>query len=157
MNKKILVCGAGGFIGGHLVCKLKQEGHYVTGVDLKFPEFLASPADEFYLLDLRSYSNCRSLFDSGYRLVDLSRVLRGPLHGHVEESIFNFRLKVAGSDGRIVFVPAAVKLIYKYSRGTPRLINAVCDNVLLAGYVAGVSTIDARCVKKAIEQLEGSM
>ena len=65
MNKKILVCGAGGFIGGHLVCKLKQEGHYVTGVDLKFPEFLASPADEFYLLDLRSYSNCRSLFDSG--------------------------------------------------------------------------------------------
>jgi general secretion pathway protein A len=67
------------------------------------------------------------------------------------------RLKVAGSDGRIVFVPAAVKLIYKYSRGTPRLINAVCDMVLLAGYVAGVSTIEARCVKKAIEQLEGSM
>jgi len=65
------------------------------------------------------------------------------------------RLKVAGSDGRIVFDLEAVKLIHKYSQGMPRLINAVCDNALLAGYVEGTTTISARCVKKAIQQLEG--
>lgn len=50
--KKILVCGAGGFIGSHLVEKLKQQGHYVTGVDLKHSEFLTSSADEFIIGDL---------------------------------------------------------------------------------------------------------
>jgi general secretion pathway protein A len=76
----------------------------------------------------------------------------------IEETILyiRHRLWVAGSDGSIVFDSGAVKEVYRYSKGTPRLINAVCDNVLLAGYVAGTKHIDARCVKKAIEQLEGS-
>lgn len=65
------------------------------------------------------------------------------------------RLKVAGSDGRVVFGTDAVKLVHKYSQGTPRLINALCDNVLLAGYVARTMSMDAECVKKAIAQLEG--
>lgn len=51
--KKILVCGAGGFIGTHLVTSLKQQGHYVIGADLKYPEFSYSDADEFHLTDLR--------------------------------------------------------------------------------------------------------
>jgi GDP-D-mannose 3',5'-epimerase len=50
--KKILVCGAGGFIGGHLVKKLKKEGHWVRGVDLKNHEYVKSPADEFIIGDL---------------------------------------------------------------------------------------------------------
>jgi nucleoside-diphosphate-sugar epimerase len=50
---KILVCGAGGFIGTHLVSKLKQQGHYVIGADLKYPEYSASDADEFHIIDLR--------------------------------------------------------------------------------------------------------
>lgn len=54
MNKIILVCGAGGFIGSNLVTKLKKQGHYVVGVDLKYPEFSKSCADEFYLADLRN-------------------------------------------------------------------------------------------------------
>jgi nucleoside-diphosphate-sugar epimerase len=52
--KKILVCGAGGFIGAHLVRGLKAQGHYVIGADLRFPEFSITPADEFHQVDLRN-------------------------------------------------------------------------------------------------------
>lgn len=51
--RKILVCGAGGFIGSHLVKRLKAEGHWVRGVDLKYPEFSPTGADEFIQGDLR--------------------------------------------------------------------------------------------------------
>jgi nucleoside-diphosphate-sugar epimerase len=51
--KRVLVGGAGGFIGGHLVRRLKQEGFWVRGVDLKYPEFADSAADEFVIGDLR--------------------------------------------------------------------------------------------------------
>jgi len=50
---KILVCGAGGFIGTHLTSKLKQQGHYVIGADLKYPEYSVTDADEFHIIDLR--------------------------------------------------------------------------------------------------------
>lgn len=50
---KILVCGAGGFIGGHLVSSLKKQGHYVIGADLKYHQYKESDADEFYIRDLR--------------------------------------------------------------------------------------------------------
>ena len=56
--KKALVCGAGGFIGGHLVEKLKREGYWVRGVDIKEHEFRTTAADEFRLLDLRRPDNC---------------------------------------------------------------------------------------------------
>jgi nucleoside-diphosphate-sugar epimerase len=56
--KKALVCGAGGFIGGHLVEKLKREGYWVRGVDIKAHEFRPTAADEFMLLDLREPHNC---------------------------------------------------------------------------------------------------
>lgn len=65
------------------------------------------------------------------------------------------RLRVAGSDGSITFDTEAIREIYKFSKGGPRLTNAVCDNALLAGYVARTKRIDGRCVKKAIQQLEG--
>jgi GDP-D-mannose 3',5'-epimerase len=57
--KSALVCGAGGFIGGHLVKKLKKEGMWVRGVDIKQHEFAPSQADEFLQLDLRQPENCR--------------------------------------------------------------------------------------------------
>ena len=56
--KKALVCGAGGFIASHLVKRLKTDGYWVRGVDLKRPEYSPSPADEFCLLDLREEPNC---------------------------------------------------------------------------------------------------
>ncbi len=52
-GKTTLVCGAGGFIGSHLVKRLKAEGYWVRGVDLKYPEFSKSDANEFIIADLR--------------------------------------------------------------------------------------------------------
>jgi len=73
--KKALVCGAGGFIGGHLAKKLKREGYWVRGVDIKEHEFTPTAADEFLLLDLREEENCRDAlsldegrFDEVYQL-----------------------------------------------------------------------------------------
>jgi nucleoside-diphosphate-sugar epimerase len=73
--KTALVCGAGGFIGGHLVKKLKQEGYWVRGVDIKEHEFARTAADEFLLLDLRQEQNCEKAlkvddkpFDEVYQL-----------------------------------------------------------------------------------------
>src|ERR1700686_3686644 len=57
-QKRILVTGAGGFIGHHLVKRLKAKGHWVRGADIKYPEYEASAADQFEILDLRKYENC---------------------------------------------------------------------------------------------------
>lgn len=67
MSKKIvlktaLVCGAGGFIGSHLVKRLKKEGYWVKGVDLKKPEFSKTAVDEFVIGDLRNKEVCEKLF-----------------------------------------------------------------------------------------------
>jgi nucleoside-diphosphate-sugar epimerase len=55
---KVLVTGAGGFIGSHLVTFLREKGYWVRGVDIKEPEFTPIDADEFLLLDLRRWENC---------------------------------------------------------------------------------------------------
>lgn len=58
MRKSAVVCGAGGFIASHLVKRLKAEGYWVRGVDIKTPEFSMSTADDFEILDLRELDNC---------------------------------------------------------------------------------------------------
>ena len=76
MRKTALVCGAGGFIGSHLVKRLKKDGYWVRGVDLKYPEFSPTAADEFLILDLREQPNCERVvrtpegrpFDEVYQL-----------------------------------------------------------------------------------------
>jgi GDP-D-mannose 3',5'-epimerase len=71
MQKRILVCGAGGFIGGHLVRRLKDEGYWVRGVDIKPHDFAEPPADEFILGDLREPALVRSVvseIDEVYQL-----------------------------------------------------------------------------------------
>lgn len=60
--KTALVLGAGGFIGSHLVKRLKSEGYFVYGADLKYPEFSETQADEFKIVDLRNPIMCESLF-----------------------------------------------------------------------------------------------
>ena len=70
--KCALVCGAGGFIGGHLVKRLKKDGFWVRGVDLKFHEFSETSADDFVVGDLRDQGFCRAIvdrrFDEVYQL-----------------------------------------------------------------------------------------
>jgi len=73
--KRALVCGAGGFIGGHLVKMLSKEGYWIRGVDIKEHEFAPTAADEFLLLDLRESENCEAAltlddgtFDEVYQL-----------------------------------------------------------------------------------------
>ena len=70
--KTALVCGAGGFIGSHLVRRLKHEGYWVRGADLKFPEFSDTAADDFVVCDLKDPVNCRGVvdrrFDEVYQL-----------------------------------------------------------------------------------------
>jgi GDP-D-mannose 3', 5'-epimerase len=71
-NKKALVLGAGGFIGSHLVKKLKKEGYRVLGIDIKKPEYGESEADEFILGDLRNQAFVKKIlnqkFDEIYQL-----------------------------------------------------------------------------------------
>ena len=62
-SKRVLVAGAGGFIGGHLVRRLKSEGFWVRGADIKRHEFAATPADEFLLADLTDVNNMRAAVD----------------------------------------------------------------------------------------------
>ncbi|EIJ43858.1 nucleoside-diphosphate-sugar epimerase [Beggiatoa alba B18LD] len=66
MQKTALVCGAGGFIGSHLVKRLKREGFWVRGVDLKYPQFAPTEADDFLVADLRDPVNCRAVVDRGF-------------------------------------------------------------------------------------------
>jgi len=61
--KTALVCGAGGFIGSHMVKRLKKEGLWVRGIDLKYPEFDETAADDFIIGDLRDPVMCRTAID----------------------------------------------------------------------------------------------
>lgn len=76
--KKILVCGAGGFIGTHLVTSLKSQGYYVIGADLKYPEYSETDADEFHIMDLRIQTNVEKLLQSDiYEIYQLAADMGG--------------------------------------------------------------------------------
>ena len=62
-TEQALVCGAGGFIGSHLVKRLRHAGFWVRGVDLKYPEFSKTEADDFVIGDLRDIDVCRAVLD----------------------------------------------------------------------------------------------
>ena len=65
------------------------------------------------------------------------------------------RLKIAGSDGSVHFADKALRKIYSYSKGVPRIINVVCDNTLLAAYVSETKKISYKLVKKAVTEIQG--
>jgi general secretion pathway protein A len=79
----------------------------------------------------------------------------GPIGREETEAYIFHRLTVAGSNGRPTFSPAAIRAIHRHSRGVPRLINAICDKALLAGYVADRDHITWREVRRAVRDLEG--
>lgn len=67
------------------------------------------------------------------------------------------RLKVAGSEGNILFSQEAFDAIFQYSGGIPRLINKACDKALLLAYVMGTKAIDLSIIERSIQELEGVM
>jgi GDP-D-mannose 3',5'-epimerase len=77
MQKHILVCGAGGFIGGHLVKRLKREGFWVRGVDIKRHEFSPSAADEFVVGDLRDPAVARDVVSGIHEVYQLAADMGG--------------------------------------------------------------------------------
>ncbi len=78
MNKeRVLVCGAGGFIGGHLVKRLKEEGYWVRGADMKPHDFSSSAADEFILDDLRDQNVARSVVEGIDQVYQLAADMGG--------------------------------------------------------------------------------
>jgi len=74
---RILITGAGGFIGHHLVHRLKSDGFWVRGVDIKAPEFEPSSADEFQLLDLRLWEDCRKATQNVDQVYNLAADMGG--------------------------------------------------------------------------------
>jgi general secretion pathway protein A len=79
-----------------------------------------------------------------------------PLSRPELERYIRHRLQVAGGNGRPEFSSWALRSVFRYTGGVPRLINAVCDKALLAGFVAGVDVLDWRLVRRAIRELEGN-
>ena len=85
MENIALVTGAGGFIGHHLVSYLKQKGYWVRGVDLKYPEFSATEADEFLILDLRNFDNCLKATSNIFEVYNLAADMGGI--GYITENL----------------------------------------------------------------------
>jgi general secretion pathway protein A len=80
-----------------------------------------------------------------------------PLSRHEIERYIQHRLQVVGANGRPSFTPWAIRAIFRYSGGVPRLVNAVCDKALLAGFVDGTDLLSWRQVRRAIRELEGDI
>ena len=88
--KKVIVCGAGGFIGTHLVNDLKEKGYHVVGADLKYPEYSKTNADEFHIMDLREQENVRKLVtDDIYEIYQLAADMGGAGYVFTEENDAN--------------------------------------------------------------------
>src|SRR5258706_15540191 len=76
-SSRVLVTGAGGFIGHHLVGRLKTEGYWVRGADLKAPAYHPSAADEFLILDLSRWENCLRASKDVDRIYNLAADMGG--------------------------------------------------------------------------------
>ena len=78
----------------------------------------------------------------------------GPLEEEEIKNYINHRLDVAGAEKRIEFNDEAIEIISRFSQGTPRLINMICDRAILAGFVAETNQIDSNILKRCVEELD---
>ena len=100
-------------------------------------------------LDARALRQLRQRITVRYHLTPLDREETARYIAH--------RMIVAGCDRAPTFTPWAIRRIYGYSRGVPRLINAAVDKTLLAGFVADTDRLTARHVGRALRELEGEV
>jgi general secretion pathway protein A len=105
--------------------------------------------------ELREKLNARTLLQLRQRITVRYHLM--PLSREETERYVLHRLRRAGGDGRPTFSPWAFRSIHRYSRGIPRLINAVCDKTLLYGFVNSTDHFTARSVRQAIRELEGKV
>jgi GDP-D-mannose 3',5'-epimerase len=135
--KSALVTGAGGFIGGHLVKKLKAEGYWVRGVDIKTPEFAKSHADEFMVQDLREQAACDLAVSVDGRPVDEVYNLAADMGGmgfiHSAEceimrnsALININMIHAAAGGRVgrYFFSSSVCIYRDMAPGEPALFES---------------------------------
>jgi general secretion pathway protein A len=78
-----------------------------------------------------------------------------PLSAGETEAYIRHRIRVAGGEGKVGFTSDALRAIHRLSEGVPRLINLICDRVLLAGYVEGHRTVHAKLVERAAAEVSG--
>lgn len=140
--KKALVCGAGGFIGSHLVKRLKSEGYWVRGADLKFPDFCKTYADDFVIADLRdlkaveSAMNHTDVFDEVYQLAadmgGAGYIFTGEHDADVMHNSAVINLNVAHIASRIknppkIFYSSSACIYPAYNQTDPE--NPLCSEV----------------------------
>ena len=126
-----LVLGAGGFIGNHLVTQLKNDGLWVRGVDLKYPEFSNTKADDFVIGDLRDFSLCQSIvdrpFDEAYQLAadmgGAGYIFTGENDATImhNSSLCNLNILKACENGNIkkIFFSSSACIYPKYNQEDP--------------------------------------
>lgn len=133
--KKALVCGAGGFIGSHLVTRLKNEGYWVRGIDLKYPEFSPTTADDFVLADLRDAKSWEKALDveldEAYQLAadmgGAGYIFTGDHDAHVmhNSAMINLHMAHYGVEKRVgkVFYSSSACMYPAYNQEDPQKPN----------------------------------
>jgi len=105
--------------------------------------------------ELRELLNDRNLRQLRQRIT--VRYHLSPLSLREMEHYIGHRLRLAGGNGRPTFNRWALRKIYRYSKGVPRLVNAVCDKALLCGFVDGTDRLLGRHIRRAVRELEGKI
>lgn len=146
---------------GHIVCVLIDEAQNLSDDALEGIRLLSNlETDKEKLLQmvLVGQLNLASLLRSPeLRQLDQRVSIRHQLKPLAEEEVTAYiahRLAVANGRKTVIFAPAALQLVYRYSGGIPRLINLICDRALLGAYAAQTSRIDADLVRSAADGLE---